>query len=414
MTRISGPVTPTALKKAIRLAKVKAAKELAQFEAGTLINAKTGELRKGVQRIKVGAGEGLSVMVDHTGARSWLLRVQKDSQGRMLGLGKFETLTLEEARDKVREIKTEIAAGINPARRGNPRSKTPTFKEAAAKAHAELVDAGRGERYMAQWTALLENHAFTRLGGFPVDEVSEADVRGVLVPLWTKKHETARKVQQRIERVILWAAGEGYRERSLDMHQAKRSLPAPPRGGNFAAMDYRDMPELMDRLSKLSKRSAAVLRYTILTASRPVEARSVMWSEIDPDSEVWTIPASKIKMKRDHRVPLSVGAMKVLETAKAWKHAGSDLVFPGQKPTKPMSDVTISKVLRKLDLDVTVHGFRATFRTWCAECTDVSDRVAEASLAHVDRNEMQGRYQRSDLLDKRRQLMQTWSEYLLS
>lgn len=400
----AGPITKTALERSIKTAQGKAIVEMAEVEAGT---------RKGVYRKKVNAGEGLYVYVDHAGARSWLLKVQKDGKALSFGLGTYDVLSLADARKKAQLIKADIAAGVDPAARERDKQKIPTFAEAAHAAHGELVAAGRGARYTDQWIKLLEHHAFRKLGKLPVNVVTEADVRGIIQPLWATKHETARKVTQRVEAVIVWATAEGHRERTLDTRVVKKSLPVAPDAGHFASMHYEDVPEFMAKLSAMTTSSAMTLQFTILTAVRPTEAREGAWAEIDMDAAVWNIPPSRMKTGKEHRVPLSAGAMDVLEFMEQRKHAGSDMIFPGMKLGKPMSDVTVSKVIKAMDLPFTVHGFRSTMRTWAAERTDVADRVAEAALAHADKNEMQGRYQRGDLFDKRRALMDMWCKHCL-
>lgn len=250
----------------------------------------------------------------------------------------------------------------------------------------------------------------------PVDRVTESDVRDIILPLWLTKNETAVRVRRRIAAVILWAAAKKYRDFPLHMELVNKSLPRKPKRGHFAAMPYDHVPGFMASLADKEAISAAALRFTVLTAMRSGEVRPATWAEIDIDNAVWIVPSARMKSSHEHRVPLSAGALDVLETAKGFRHASSDLIFPGQRPTKPMSDMTLTKALRDMGLSgkATAHGFRSSFKDWAAETTDFADRISEAALAHADMNATRAAYQRGDLFAKRRALMDAWCSFVLS
>jgi len=394
---------------------------------------KVGARGKPSYRIKVRAGDGLYVVVDHKGPRSWTLIVQSGTVRRSYGLGTYDkSMDLKAARAKALLYKTDIAAGLDPIARYKPQTAIPTFEEAARSAHAEIAPALKSKKHAAQWLTTLETYAFKKLGKIRVDKVTAPDVRGVLMavdkdaepirgkrpPIWQTKRETAIRVRQRICAVMLWAEAEGHRDAPLSMAAVNKWLKplkaiAPPK--HRAAMKYDDVPAFMAHLATLNTVSATALRFTILTAARPGEARGATWDEIDMDERTWTVPASRMKMKKDHQVPLCGGALAALTNAAQFRHAGSDLVFPGKVPTKPISDMTMTKLIRDMDLEdaPTVHGFRSTFKDWSLEETEVQDHISEQALAHAIPDGTRRAYARSKLFKKRITLMDMWGAHCI-
>jgi integrase len=415
MSGPAGLISATALAKRISAAQEVVKTLKAQISAGTLVDAKTGKKRTSVPRRRVAVGVGLYVLVDDKGPRSWALLAQKDNKRRMFGLGVYGTLTLAQAREKAAQWKADIAAGLDPRERDKPAPTVPTFAEAARIVFAEKLPTFTNKRHQQTWITSLEAYAFPAIGTMPVDKVSEADVRDLILPIWLSKNETASRVRQRIKDVVLWAAAKKYRELPLHMDMVNHSLPRKPKRGHFAAMPYDDVPGFMARLIEMKTVSATALRFTILTAMRSGEVRHATWAEMDIDSGIWMVPPERMKMNHNHRVPLSAGALNVLEAASRFKHTSSDLVFPGMKPTKPMSDMTLTKALRDMGLGgkATAHGFRSSFKDWAAETTDFADRISEAALAHADVNATRAAYQRGDLFEKRRALMDAWCSFVL-
>lgn len=221
----------------------------------------------------------------------------------------------------------------------------------------------------------------------------------MLAPIWLEKPETARRVRQRIGAVLDWSYAKGFRSSEAPLRSLSKGLPRQPKkDGHFAAMPYDDVPNFITQLRERSSPGRLALEALILTAARSGEVRLARWSEVDLDNALWSIPAERMKMGKAHAVPLSAAALDVFRRASALKLPCSDLVFPGQKPTRPMSDMTLLKVLRDVGLPFTVHGFRSAFRDWAAEQTEFPGEVAEAALAHSVSNRVEAAYRRTDYL----------------
>jgi integrase len=232
-----------------------------------------------------------------------------------------------------------------------------------------------------------------------------------LAEIWLLKPETARRVRQRIGTVLDYAHGKGWREPFV-MAAVNKALPRQPRKtGRFAAMPYVDVPAFLVRLGERTSAGRLALEALILTAARSGEMRGAKWSEINLEARTWTVPAERMKAGKAHVVPLSEKVIDVLERAADLRVGGCDFVFPGAVHGKPLSDMTLLKVLRDLGISATVHGFRSAFRDWCAEETSVSSEIAEAALAHAIPNKVEAAYRRTDFLEKRRKLMDTWAAY---
>lgn len=376
-------------------------------------------------------GEGLYLLVKPSGSKSWVLRVQHNGRRRDFGLGraitgmidvdlpvqKRKSLTLAQAREKARIARELVKAGIDPAAYWRTRNQSiPTFEEAAKEYHAQVSKGWRNGKHGDQWLSTLQAYAFPVIGWKTVNEVDARDIQRALAPIWLSKGETARRVRQRIAAVLDYAHGRGWRETDAPVKAVNQLLGGirQPKGGNFAAMPYKDVPAFFAKLrSGDFSVGRLALRFLILTAARSGEVRKARWGDIDPEAGEWRVPASNTKMDRVHIVPLTPPALEVLDEIRgAFGIDPDDLIFPGLRG--PMSDATMAKVLRKGDAgDYTVHGFRSAFRDWSAE-NGFPDSWAEAALAHINPNRTESAYRRTTFYDQRRDtLMPAWAAFVI-
>ncbi|MED5543914.1 MAG: integrase arm-type DNA-binding domain-containing protein [Pseudomonadota bacterium] len=371
-------------------------------------------VRSATARGRYGDGDGLFLLVTEAGSRSWVCRVQKNGRRRDYGLGSAKKVTLAKARELAREIRSQVHAGLDPILERRRREGIPTFREAAAKVFAENHKSWRNAKHRAQWLSSLEAYVFPIFGDVAVSEIDGPLVRDALVAIWLEKPETARRVRQRIVSVVDWAIGRGYRSSPLPMAAINKSLPrGKRRKAHLAALPYTQVPEFIRVLRQRESVGRLAFEALILTAARSGEIRNAVWSEFDLDACLWTIPASRMKAEREHVVPLSDAAVDVLRRASAYREARSDLVFPGMKAGKPMSDMTLNKICRDMGADAVPHGFRSSFRDWVSEETEFDGDIAEMALAHTIQNKVEAAYRRGNLLEKRRRLMEAWSRYCL-
>lgn len=360
-------------------------------------------------------GNGLYLHVDPSGARRWVQRLRIQGRDRALGLGGCALVTLAEARASALDNRRAARAGGDPRAGGRGRTgAAPSFAEAAAAVHALHRPSWRSERHAGQWLATLRLHAFPRLGERSVAAIDTAGVMAVLTPIWHGKPATARRVRQRIGKVMQWAIAQGWRADNPAGEAIAAALPR--RGGgerHYRALPHGEAAAFAAALRASGARPAArlALEFLMLTAARSGEARLAAWSEIDADAAVWTLPAARMKAHRVHRVPLSGPALEALAEARALDD-GSGLVFPGARAGRPLSDSTISKLVRSLHAGASAHGFRSTFRDWAAECAGAPHAVMEAALAHAVRDRTEAAYARTDLFARRRALMEDWAAYL--
>jgi len=356
-------------------------------------------------------GDGLMLDVKPSGSKSWVVRLQAGGKRRDYGLGSFKDVGLSEARDLAREYRKKLRQGVDPIADRRKVSVVPSFAEAAATVHEEHKRGWRNGKHGEQWLTTLKTYAFPKIGQLPVDQITTGQVRDLLGEIWLTKPETARRVRQRIGTVLDFAHGKGWREPFV-MAAVNKALPKQPRkSGRFEALPYAEVPAFVAKLRERESMGRLALGALVLTASRSGEVRLARWSEIDLDKATWTIPAERMKAGKTHVVPLSPAALRVFRRAAELRMAGTDLVFPGLKRGKPLSDMTLLKILRDMKLDATVHGFRSAFRDWCAEETSVAGEVAEAALAHAIPNKVEAAYRRTDFFEKRRKLMDAWAEY---
>ena len=358
-----------------------------------------------------GDGAGLSLLVKKSSTRSWTVRVTVDGTRRDIGIGSWPKVSLAEARVRNAEMQAEARDDGDPSQR---RSTVPTFREAAIEVHALNLPRWRNPKTGREWMARLERHAFATLGNRPVHRITRADVLAVVEPIWTAKHEAATTLRQTMSQILEWCVAHGHVEYNV-AEQIRGALPKlPPKRGRHAAVDSADMPDVMQAIADGPGTDAVklCLQFVITTATRSGEGRGARWDEIDFDGALWQIPASRMKSNRPHAVPLSPKAIDILRKAQAL-HDGSDLCFPSpQRPGKELTWSPLCKLLDRLGIAGTVHGFRASFRSWALEQAGVSWAAAEMSLAHVVGNDVERRYIRTDLLDQRRELMRRWADFL--
>jgi integrase len=371
-------------------------------------------------------GGGLYLRVQAGGAKSWVYRFMLNTRAREMGLGTLREVSLVQARKKAEEARQQVRSGVDPiaAREALQRAQQVaeargiTFDE-CAKAYIDAHRAAwKNVKHQAQWSATLTTYASPVFGRLPVAAVDTALVMKVLEPLWGTKTETASRVRGRIENVLDWAKVRGYREGEnparwrghLDHLLPKRAKVQKVR--HHPAMPYAEVRSFLKALRAREGVTPKALEFIILTAVRVSEAVNAKWDEIDEKAKVWTIPGDRMKSGRDHRVPLSEAALRVLKAMKPGRQ--NDWIFPGWVTGMPLTIAAPLMLLQK-DMgysDLTVHGFRSAFRDWAAEQTNFPRELAEAALAHVLKDKTEAAYQRGDLLERRREMMNAWSQYL--
>jgi integrase len=364
-------------------------------------------------------GGNLYLRVKGITGRSWVFRYKKADKVTELGLGSVISRSLAQAREIARKMRTALADGGDPADVLKVKfvPEALTFKTCAL-AFIESKRAGwRSTKHAKQWESTLEQYAYPIIGGKLPAEINLADVKAILSPIWATKTETASRLRQRIESVLDYAA---VHDEEFDRPNPARwkgvlnkVLPKPTdvyQRINHPSVSYADVPALMATLRDKDFMSAFCLCFHVLTAARSGEARGAVWSEINFDEKVWTIPAARMKAGKLHRVPLCDEALKILETMQSRRMEGVDFVFPGTRGGL-LSDVAINKTLHSVAPGVTVHGFRSSFRVWGAEQTSIPREILEVALAHVNSDETEKAYQRSDLFERRRELMLAWGRF---
>ena len=360
-----------------------------------------------------GDGNTLYLRVAPGGSKQWVQRLTIHGKRRDIGLGGCSWVTLAEARDAAYANRRLARRGGDPlAVKHQP--KVPTFREAAQHTYEALRPRWRSEKVAANWMQKLERHALARLGDIPVDRIGREHVLAVLTPIWTTKPETGRKVRQNIRATLKWCQAHGFVQFNAAGEAIDGALPRMPAvKAHFRALPYAEIPEALEivQTSGASRVAKLALKFLIFTAARSGEVRGATWTEIQGD--VWKIPGERMKAGVEHRVPLSAPTLDVLEQARTLND-GSALIFPSPiRRGRTLSDMTLTKVLRDTGLAgrATVHGFRSSFRDWCAD-TGKAREVAEAALAHTVGG-VEGAYFRSDLFERRRRLMDAWAAYLM-
>lgn len=369
-------------------------------------------------------GSGLSLIITDAGVKRWELRLSVSGRRRQLGLGIYPNVSLENARRNALELRHEHRHGARPPSVRQPLvqaeqavARTTTFRE-AFESYFEMKERQLSNpKHAAQWRSTMEAYVFPSIGKRPIADIAAAEVIDVLKPIWNDKPETAKRVLQRMRAVFEAAIVRGDRQTAAPTTGIKTVLGARPRASasHHAALPYNEVPGFVRELHKQNGLPATRLafEFLILTVARSNEVRSARWDEIDLVAALWTIPAARMKARDPHAVPLSKRAVDVLQAARA-ADPTSELVFPGAKQGCPLSDMTLTKVLRSAGLDgrATAHGFRSSFKDWCAEVAKVRDEVSEAALAHKIANKVRAAYLRTSFLDERRALMQRWADFV--
>ncbi|SLN17247.1 Prophage CP4-57 integrase [Roseovarius albus] len=366
-----------------------------------------------------GDGSGLYLVVDPSGARRWIVRVtvkgQKNRKGAPLrtdfGLGGADVVTLNQARERALEYRRMAKAGLNP--RYNAVQEVPTFEELCRQVHIERLPTWKNAKHGQQWLNTLRDYAFPKIGRMPVDSIGQPEVLMCLSPIWTEKYETARRLSQRIKTVLDVAKSKGFRTGEnpvTEIRDAKVLPTVRAKVQHHEAMPWQEVPAFYAGLAKRKAMAAKALRFTMLTACRTSEVLEMKWPEVDFDARLWTIPAERMKTAVEHRVPLTDEMLSILEPLQAM---ASEYVFEGQKRHQPLSNMSMLMLLRRIGIKhVTVHGFRSSFRDWAAECAKAPRELAEAALAHQVGTDVERAYARSDLLERRRELAEYWSNFV--
>ena len=363
---------------------------------------------------KYSDGGNLYLIVSETGARKWVLRFTWRGRAKEMGLGSAASVPLTDAREKAASARRRIAQGLNPIDERKRDGGIPTFGEMAADVRETLSAGFRNEKHKAQWKSTLEPYA-APLRAKPVDTIATDDVLAVLKPIWTTKAETASRVRGRIEKVLDAAKAKGFREGENPARwrgHLDHLLPKPSKlaRGHHPAMPYEEVASFVAELRKREASAALALELCILTAARSGEILGMRWPEIDFDKKIWAVPADRMKAGREHRVPLSPRAVAILR--KLEKVKTGEFVFAGQARNKPLSNMAMEMVLRRMKTqDATVHGFRSSFRDWAGNVSNFPREIVETALAHVIGDKAEQAYRRSDALEKRRKLMEAWASY---
>jgi integrase len=363
---------------------------------------------------KYSDGGNLYLIVSATGSRKWVLRFTLRGKPKEMGLGSAISVPLADARERAATARRKIAQGINPIEERKRDGGIPTFGAVADEVRQSLSKGFRNEKHKAQWKSTLENYT-APFRAKPVDTIGTDDVLSALKPIWTTKAETASRVRGRIEKVLDAAKAKGFRNGENPARwrgHLDHLLPRPLKlaRGHHAAMPYEDVAAFIAQLRKREALAALALELCILTAARSGEILGMQWPEIDLDKKIWPVPANRMKAGREHRVPLSSRVVAILNQLK--KARTGEFVFPGQAHNKPLSNMAMEMMLRRMKIEnATVHGFRSSFRDWAGNVSNFPREVVETALAHVIGDKAEQAYRRSDALEKRRKLMDAWAAY---
>lgn len=372
----------------------------------------------------VGGVRGLGLNVTQSGTRSWILRYQIGGKRRDMGLGSYSDVGLGAARELARSARIKIAQGIDPiddlrakrSERGQAQKPQLTFRQAAGEYIERQESVWKSAKHAQQWRNTLDTYASSILADLPLEAITPAHVLAVLEPIWHAKTETATRLRSRIELILDAAIARGHREGPNPARwkgHLDKLLPAPnkiARAVHHRALPYASVPSFYKQLTLQQGMGALALRLVILTAARSGEVRGATWDEVDEASATWTVPASRMKAGREHRVPLSPAALELIRQQR--QTSTSNFIFPSTRYDKPLSDMTLGAVLRRMEVDAVPHGFRTSFRNWAGEMTGYPSEVPELALAHTVANKVQAAYFRSDLLEKRRSLMAEWAQFV--
>jgi integrase len=368
-------------------------------------------------------GGGLYLQVAPGGTKSWVFRFKANGKARDMGLGPLHTLTLAEARDKATQCRKLRLEGVDPIAKRQAdlmaarleAARAITFEQCAAAYIARKSTGWKNAKHRQQWQNTLESYAFPKLGKLAVQDIDDGLVVGVLEPLWETIPETASRLRGRIETVLNWAGARKYRKGENPARwkgNLEHLLPKPSEVHavkHFAALPFDELGAFMRELRKQEGIAALALQFTILTAARTNETLNAKWSEFDLSKKLWTVPAARMKSRRKHRVPLSNAALAILKHLEEARQG--EYVFGGRIAGKPLSDMSMLNLLRRMKRKITAHGFRSTFKDWARERTSFANEISEAALAHVNADKVEAAYARGDLFQKRAKLMEAWASY---
>jgi integrase len=363
-------------------------------------------------------GNGLTLRVSETGGRRWVQRVTIDGKARNIGVGGYPAVGLKEARTRAMDNLKAIREGKDPVgekRAAKAEATSPTFSELAQ----TVIDLRRptwsSQRHATQWSESLALHAFPSIGGKRITDVTAADALAVLTPIWISKPETATRVRQRMAVVFDYAIAKGLRMDNPANGSIDKALPRRPRlQAHHAALPFADLPAALEsvRASTGEASTKLAFEFMVLTAARAGEVRGAVWSEIDLEKRTWTIPATRMKARKEHRVPLADRAMAILREMQGLGRKGEIVFQSSRGKGSPMSNMTFEMLLRRLSIPAVPHGFRSTFRDWTIEATGYDWVVGETALAHRLGNSVESAYARTDLFERRRGLMQEWADFV--
>ena len=365
----------------------------------------------------VGTVAGLGLSISASGSRSWILRTMIGSRRCDIGLGSYPEITLAKAHDRARETKDSIRSGTDPIaeRKAKGAIVEWTFERCAKAYIASHRASWKSAKHAQQWSNTIETYANPVFGSLHVRDVGKTQVLQAIEPHWTTKTETMSRLRNRIELVLAWATVRGYRSGDNPANwrgNLDQVLPKPSKvnkATSHKALPYDQMHEFMPLLAAAEGGGARCLEFLIYTACRSGEARGALWSEIDLTNAVWRIPAQRMKAGREHRIPLSKPAITLLKSLPSF--GGTEVVFPSTKGD-PLSDMTLTATMRRMKVDATPHGFRATFATWAQERTGYPSDVRERALAHAVGNKTTEAYERGDQFDRRIKLMEDWAKFV--
>ncbi|AZS77624.1 site-specific integrase [Achromobacter spanius] len=396
----------------------------------TKIEAKLKEARKAIEQglgrpILLGDGGGLTLQITTSGTSSWLYRYMRNRKAIAIGLGKYPDVSLRLARERASEQRQLRAEGLDPAdqklaktaEKKAAASSVKTFDDCAAQYIADHRAEWKSTKHAQQWRNTLATYASPHIGTKAISAITTVDIKLVLAPIWNIKHETATRLQGRVAAVLDWATAHGLRQGDNPArwkghleHLLAKSTESSRAQKHHAALPYSEIPEFLRRLQAQDGSARWALEFLILTAGRTSEVTGAHVREIDLERGMWTVPKERMKAGKEHRVPLTPRALTIVESRLPLANGG--FLFPGGRMDKPLSNMAMSMLLRRMSYDaITVHGFRSTFRDFAAEMTTHDFSTAEAALAHTMRDKVAAAYARTDLYDKRAALMSEWEQY---
>ena len=366
-------------------------------------------------------GGGLDLRVEDAGTKHWIQRVTINGKRRNLGLGSYPKVPLAEARKAAWGNAVMIREGRDPIeekraeKATRKRPPTPTFAKASEIVIEMRPPSWSNAKHAAQWTSTLSTYAFPEIGAKPITDITTSDILAVLTPIWTEKPETASRVRQRIETVLDWAVAQGYRNDNPATRSITKVLPKITRTRkHHRALHYSEVPPALTKIRQSTADTVTKLafEFLVLTAARSGEVRLATWDEINWRKRKWTVPAERMKARREHQVPLSSRPIEIVRQAEKLADGSCELVFPGLRG-KPLSDMVFTALLRRLEIPAVAHGFRSSFKDWSIERAGISWAVGETALSHNLGNSTEEAYARTKLFEQRRNLMEQWGDFVL-